>query len=167
MNKKGDVTDTLVFVITVFIISTILLVFAYFIPQLAGGLRGTALNNSAEGANAINQLSNMGTNLMQRGLLIILFGLILGEFITSWFTRVHPIFLVLYLFMLGISLVLGVYLSFAWNQFISNPAAAQMIASQTITLSIMNNLNKITLVTGALSMIIAFSRYATGGGEKF
>jgi hypothetical protein len=166
-SKKGDITDMLIFVITVVILGIGFFIFAFVIPQIAKGLGDVGLNNTSEGQNAINEMKDIGVTLMQRGFFLLFCGLILSLFITSVFSDVHPMFLFLYFLMLGISILLAVYLGNMYQQIAETPIFAETLSSQTLINSIMNNIVIIVLAVGALTMIITFSKFSSvlGGGR--
>lgn len=166
INKRGDVTDMLVLVIVLFILAIGLFIFAFIVPEIADGLNDAGMNSSSEGASAITSMGNFGTVTIQRGFLLLFMGLIASTMITSFFARTHPIFLFLYIFILALSIFIAVYLGDAYQQMISTPIFVDTVASQGLISLIMNHILTITLAVGVLSMIIVFSKFSTGGGQR-
>lgn len=166
MQKRGDITDMLVFVIVIFILAIGLFIFAFIIPEIADGLNSAGMNSSTEGAAAITSMGTFGTVTIQRGFVLLFMGLMASTMITSFFARTHPIFLFLYIFILGLSVFIGVYLGSAYNQMVESPVFADTLASQGLINLIMSHLLTITLVVGVLSMIIVFAKFSTGGGQR-
>lgn len=165
-NKKGDVTDMLLFVIAVFILFVGFFILAFIVPQITDGLKDAGLNNSAEGANAIDRLSEFGTVTIQRGVFFLFVGLIISTMVTAFFARTHPIFLFLYILILGISIILSVYLGNAYQTMTETEIFAETLVSQTLLNIVMSNIITIVLAVGALSMIIVFAKFTTGGGQR-
>ncbi len=165
-NKKADVTDMLIFLVVVFILGIGLFIFAYVVPQISNGLNDAGLNSSTEGASAISSLSDFGTISIQRGFLLLFVGLIISTMVTSFFARTHPIFLFLYILILGITVFLGVYLGNAYDQFSSTPLFAETLASQGMINIVLSNIITIVIAVGVLSMIIVFAKFSTGGGQR-
>jgi len=161
--KKGDVTDPLIFLVVVFTFSIILFIFAFIIPQISQGLELGGLNNTPEGANAIDKLEDFGTLTIQRGFFLLVMGLMMGTLISSFLVRTHPIFLFLYIFMLGLTILIATYLGNAYDQLRSIPLLADTLASQTLINLIMENLITIILSMGALSIIIVFAKFSSSG----
>ncbi len=168
-DKKGDVTDMVILLITIFVMAVGFFVLAFVIPSITNGLEATALNDSIEGSDAINQLESFGTVGIQRGFFFLFIGLIISTLITSFLVRVHPIFLFLYIIFLIIAVFLGTYLGNAYEQLSQNPAFASILASQTLINVVMNNIITILIGVGALSMIIVFAKFSSfskgGGGQ--
>ena len=164
--KKGDLPDMLVFVVTLLVLGIGFFIFAYAIPVISDGLGSAGLNESSEGKFAIDELSNFGTNTIQKGFFLLFVGLIMGTMITSFLGRTHPIFLFLYIIFLVITLFVGTYLGNAYETFSTNPVFADTLASQTLINLVLNNIVNITLGVGALSMIILFSKFSSLQGRQ-
>lgn len=161
--KKGDVTDVLIFLILVFSFGVILFIMAFIIPQIGNGLSIAGLNNTPEGANAILELNRFGTETLQNGYFLLVFGLMIGTLITSFLVRTHPIFIFLYIFLLGLTIFIGTFLGNAYDDLRTIPLLAETFESQTLINLIMENLLIIILALGALSMIIVFAKFSTAG----
>lgn len=162
--KKGDLPDVLVWLITIFILAIGLFIFAYVIPTIGTGLSDAGLNKSTEGANAIQTFSSIGTVTIQRGFFMLFAGLIMGVMISSFLIRTHPIFMFLYVIFLGLSVFLATYFGNAYETLTSSTLFAGTLASQGLINVVMNNLPKITLGVGALSIIIVFAKFTSARG---
>lgn len=163
--KKGDLPDMLIFLITVFIFAIGLLIFAFVIPQITSGLETAGMNSTSEGKGAIDELTEMGVNGMQKGFLFLFVGFIMGLMISSFLIRTHPIFIFLYILFLGLTVFLGTYIGNAFEQLATSDALASTLATQGYISIIMQNLVVITLAVGALSMIIIFAKFAGFGSR--
>lgn len=159
--KKGDLPDMLIFIVTIFILAIGLLIFAYIIPAISDGLAGAGLNESSAGYNAIEELSELGATGIQKGFFFLFIGLIMSIMITAFLTRTHPIFMFLYIIFLGVTLFLGAYLGNAFEQVATSPVLAETLGTQGYISIVMQNIVLITLVTGALSMIIIFAKFSS------
>jgi hypothetical protein len=166
INKKGDITDMIIFLVVLFILAIGFFIFAFVVPQISSGLNDAGLNNTPEGANAISDLSDFGTITIQKGFFLVFVGLIISTMVTSFFARTHPLFLFLYILVLGITVFVGVYLGNAYEQFSTVPIFADTLASQTLINLVMQNVITITIAVGALSMIIVFAKFSTGGVQR-
>lgn len=163
--KKGDILDIIIFLVTLIILSIGFFTFAYIVPNITDGFNNAGLNNSVQGINAIDHLESFGVVGIQRGFFFIFVGLIMGIMVSSFFIRTHPIFIFLYIFMLAIAVILSVYLGNIYETFTANPLFAERLADQTWINLIMNNIVKIILGIGALSIVIIFSKYTIFGGS--
>ncbi len=162
-DKKGDVTDILIFSILLFVFAVILFVFTFAVSEISEGLRIGGLNNTDEGASAIDQLSEFGVKGIQRGYFLLFFGFIVSTLITSFLVRTQPIFMFLYIFVLGITIFISTFLGNAYNTLVTNPIFADQLISQTLFHLVMDNVITILLAVGALSMIIVFSKFSSFG----
>lgn len=163
--KKAELTDMFIFVVTLFILGIGLFIFMFIIPSITSGLRTAGLNNSVGGANAITSLDGFGS-MINNGFLILFVGLVISIMITSFLVRTHPIFLFLYIIFLAITVLLSFYLGNAYYQMIENPVFASMAATATFSNWILGHIAEIVIAVGALSMIIVFSKFSTGGGTQ-
>lgn len=165
-NKKADVTDMLIFLIVLFILVIGLFTLAFIVPEITSGLNAAGLNSSSEGAGAITSLSNFGTITIQRGFFFLFVGLIISTMVTSFFARTHPIFLFLYISVLGVTVFLSVYLGRAYQQFTEISVFAETLSTQGLMNIVMSNIITIVIAVGAMSMIIVFSKFTTGGAQR-
>lgn len=163
--KKGDLPDMLIFLITVFIFAVGLLIFAFVIPQISLGLEVAGMNSTSEGQSAIDELTILGVEGMQRGFLFLFVGFIMGLMISSFLIRTHPIFIFLYILFLGLTVFLGTYVGNAFEQVTTSDALAGTLATQGFISIVMQNIVIITLAVGALSMIIIFAKFAGFGSR--
>jgi len=166
--KKGDLPDMLIFLITIFIFAIGLLIMAFVIPAISDGLNTAGLNSTSEAIGAIDEIAELGNEGMQRGFLFLFTGFIMALMISSFLVRTHPIFLFLYVLFLGITVFLGTFMGNAFEQVATTDALAATTANQGLISIVMQNIVLITLVVGALSMIIIFAKFSgigsRGGG---
>ena len=155
-NKKGDIFDMFSFVIVAFFIITGFFIISFIIPYITGGLRNAGLNNSVQGISALNQLDDFGTNGIQKGVFWFFIGLCLATLISAFFSDTHPIWLGVYIFILIITVILGAYLGNAYQTMISLDAFGGW--SQSYMTVIMQHIVLITILVGAFSFIIMFSK---------
>jgi len=161
--KKGDLPDMLLFMVTVFILAIGLFIFSFVIPEITDGLSEAGLNESAEGLDAIQQVEEIGTVVIQRGFFFLFVGLIISVMVTSFLSSTHPIFFFMYILFLALAIFLATYLGNAYTQLTSNPIFVERMADQTLINLVMDNIILITLAVGALSFIIIFAKFRSGG----
>lgn len=161
--KKGDVTDMVIFTILVFILVTGFFIIAFVVPNITEGLRVAGLNNSVEGAAAINELDEFGLVTIQRGVLFLVIGLMISTLISSFLVRTHPVFLFLYIISLALSIFIGTYLANGYDAIRNIDILGNVLASQTLLNIIMENLVLIIISVGILSMVIIFAKFSSFG----
>ena len=159
--KKGDLPDMMIFLVTIFVFAIGLMTMAYVVPAISNGMNNAGLNDSSEGKAAIDELTEMGTNGLQKGFFFLFVGLVMSTMITSFLTRTHPVFLFMYIFFLGVTIFLGGYLGNAFEQFASSPVLVDTLGSQGLISVVMQHIVMISLITGALSMIIVFAKFSS------
>ena len=166
MNNKGELLDSLTFLIYVFIFAIGLFVLIFIIPKISNGLSNAGLNSTSEGANAIKSMENIGTHTINNGFLMLFVGFILSMMITSFLVRSHPIFLFMYIFFLAISILLAFYLGNAYYDMKTNPIFADVLANASFINLVMGHIAEIMVGVGILSLIIVFAKFSTFGGTQ-
>jgi hypothetical protein len=167
MNNRGEISDMLIFVITVFILAIGFFILIFIIPSITTGLRTAGMNSTTEGNNAIQSLSDIGTHTINNGFMLLFVGLILSVMITSFMVRSHPIFLFLYIFSLAITLLLAVYLGNAYYDLQNNIIFASTVNDASFINVVLNHIVEIACAVGALSLVIVFAKPSSGGGQPF
>lgn len=164
--KKAELSDMLIFVITIFILAIGFFILIFVIPAISGGLRNAGLNNTEEGMGAIDQMDTIGTQTINYGFMLLFGGLVMSIMITSFLVRTHPIFLFLYIFFLAITLLLSIYLGNVYYDLQHNEIFASTVDNASFINVVMNHIVEIALGVGALSMIIVFAKFNSGGGAS-
>ena len=164
-NNRGDITDMMVLLIVLFILAVGMIIIVYTITSIVGGLNVSGLNETTETAQAIEGLDNFGQIMIQRGFLLLFTGLIISVLITSFFANTHPIWLFLYIIMLGITILAGVYLGSAYQEIQTLNILSDVIDSQPMINFVMNNILTIISAVGILSLIIVFAKFKSKGGD--
>jgi hypothetical protein len=167
-NKRADVTDMIIFLLSLFVIGMGLFILVFTIDSISDGLRNANINNTIEGNNAVDQLENFGTIQLQRGFMLFFVGLIISTMISSFLVRVHPIFLFLYIAFLILTVFLGTYLANAYDTMRNIPLFADELASQTLINVVFENMVTILIAVGALSLFIVFAKFSSifGGSQR-
>ena len=164
--KKGDITDMLSFLVTIIGLAIGLFIMAWVIPKITDGLNSANLNNSAEGKAAIQKLEDYGYNGIQKGFFWLFIGLCIATLISAFYVDTHPVWLVIYIIILGITIVLAAYLANAYEQVILNPAFEGF--EQGYITMIISNIVRILVGVGAASIVIIFGKWAYfSGGSRF
>jgi hypothetical protein len=157
--KKGDLSDTILFVITAFIFGIGMFVLMFVVPQISSGLRLAGLNNTLAMNNAIDNF----VSIINYGTFFVMVGLLMSILITSFLVRTHPIFLIMYILFIPISIILAVYLGNAYNTLATNAAFTAVYANANMINLFFEHLVKITLVANFISIIIVLAKFSSGG----
>ena len=164
--KKGDLTDILSLSIIAFILMAGFFIIAFIIPYITTGLSNAGLNNSVQGANAINTLYDYGVNGLQRGMAFLFLGLCLSILISAFYADTHPIWLFLYIIFLVITVIIASYLANAYQTMVSLDVFNAF--QQTYITTLMQYSVYIYIGFACLSFILIFTKYAYyGGGNQF
>lgn len=166
MNKKGDVTDIIVFLLIITFLAISFIVVLLVNDSLYEVIEDTALNESDSSSTILSAFDNINDNVVQRGFVLFFGILIIGILISGFLVRIHPAFLFLYIIMLAFTLLIAVYMGNLYDDFTAVDELNTIATGQPMINFIMQNIVKIVLAVGALSMIIIFSKLfsSPGGG---
>lgn len=163
MNRKGSLEDIGALVIVIFAAAIMFIAatvgYTSFVDK---AVNITAINSSQSAVDAFNTTKDLQSryDYVVFGLLI---GFTLAIMIGSWFVPGHPIFGFIYFIGLIIFIVLGLILSYAWNNISTRITFADAIEYFPITDFILNNFGIYITIVGFLAMIIMFGKpYISG-----
>jgi len=161
-NKKGSIEDIFFFIVTLLGLALFIIIIAYVIPTVIDEMEKTDLNESAsvrsmfdEGEETIDRLDSV--------YLIIFAGLIISILIVSFMINSHPIFIPIYIFLLGFAIVIGVIANKVYDEFAAHTDLSTIASNQTFMVAIMDHFISIIVAVGVISMIIIFAKPFQGG----
>ena len=167
-NKKGDVTDIFLFIIIATFLAITFIVTIFVNIQIKDIIENTALNESQAADTIVERFTVINDTTVQNGYVVFISIFLLGILLSAFLVRMHPAFLFLYIIMLAFAIFVSVYLGNLYYDFIQVPEMAAVASNQPMISFFMENIVKITLAVGALSMIIVFSKiFASPGGDDF
>ena len=161
--RKGDPTDILLFLIIVFFLAISLSVALFANSKIANIIDTTVLNESEAYQSIHNSFTTINEHTAQQGFTLFFGILIIGIIVSSFLVRVHPVFIFIYIIVLGITILTSVYLANAYAMMVANGQLAEIAENYGMMTFIMRNIVKILLAVGALSMIVIFGKI--GGGD--
>lgn len=166
--KRGDPTDILLFLIILFFLAISLVVVLYANGKVLGIIDNTVLNSTEAYESIHDSFATINEYTAQRGFTLFFAILIIGIVISSFLVRVHPVFIFIYIITLGVTILTSVYLANAYAMVVANGQLSTIAENYGMMTFVMQNLTKILLGVGALSMIIIFGKVGSGnnaGGE--
>ena len=165
INKRGDVTDPMVILLILAFLSISFIVVILANSKISEVISTTALNSTTAAPNIISSLNDVNSNTVQRGFVIFMAILVIGIIGSAFLIRVHPVFLFIYIIVLGFTIFVALYIGNVYDDFIQNDTINAIAADQTMINWIMQHIVTIILAVGALSMIIVFAKvFGTQGG---
>ena len=157
-NKRGDVTDTLMFLIVLFFVAISLVITLYTNSIIQNVISTTALNESTAYASINTSFTMIQEYSVQRGFVLFFGILVIGIIVSSFLIRVNPVFIFIYIFILGIAIFTSIYLANTYALMVENPLFAEISTNYTMITWVMQNVVTILLAVGGLSMIIIFGK---------
>lgn len=164
MNRKGDISDGIVFIVVIFFLAVGMIIAAFANDKIHDAIQNTALNQSTASDSILTSLDYITTSGVQRGFTFIFAFLIIGMMLSSFMIRVHPAWLFLYILFAAFSVIITVPLANAYQALIESPALVEIAGQQTMITYIMQHSVKILVASLILSWIILFAKPA--GGER-
>ncbi len=164
LNKRGDLSDVFVFLLISVFLAISFIVVLFVNDKLVDVITETPLNDTSVSSNIVSAFNTINSITVQRGYALFMGILIIGIIVSAFLVRLHPAFIFLYIIMLAFSIFIAVYLGNLYESFISTEGISAIAANQSIITFFMQNIVKITIAVGALSMIIIFSKIFGGGG---
>jgi len=157
LNKKASMEDIFFFIVFMMGFALFIIIIAYTIPKVTNEMAKTDLNNSA----AVREAFIGSDEIMDKldPIYLILFaGLIISIFIISFMINSHPVFIPIYIILLGFAVIVGVITNHVYDTFAANVDLSTVAASQTFMVTIMDNFITILVAVGIISMIIIFAK---------
>ena len=161
--RKGDPTDILLFLIILFFLVVSLVVVLYANGKILDVIDNTALNQTEAYESIHDSFVSINEFTAQRGFTLFFAILIIGIIISSFLVRVNPVFIFIYIITLGMTIFTSVYLANAYAMIVANGQLSTISDNYAMMTFIMQNITKILLGVGALSMIVIFGKI--GGGS--
>jgi len=164
MNKKGSLIYALFFLISISAFAIFLLIMGY-IGKTVGDEMIVKFNDSAhsESVNKSFQATIDVSTTTLGTLWYIMFGcLLIGVFISAWFTKAYPIMLPVFVILLICSIIVGVAMSNAYEALGDATQLSTAAAQQGAVGFMMTKLPYIALVVGLFAIIIMLAK--PGGG---
>lgn len=162
MNRKGGIFDIFVFMVLALIVVVMIGVFIYMWGQVTTTLTGIEtppnnLNlNISQTAGSIFSPVNNNVHLLRVAGFFIIMGMALTIFVTSFFGRGHPVFLIVYLMMVVLGVAVSAFISNAYEDLLTGNALSTTWQADTMGNLILLNLPLVVAVIGIFGMILFF-----------
>ena len=165
-SKKGDVTDTLLFLVIMFFLAISLVVALFANSKIKEVIDTTVLNQSAAYSSITSSFEIVQMYTVQRGFVLMFDILIIGIMVSSFLIRVHSVFVFLYIITLGSAIFVSIFLANSYALIVSNGLLADFADNYGTMTWVMQNIAVILLAVGAISMIIIFGKIGQNGGGE-
>lgn len=163
MNKRGDVSDGIMFLVIIFFLAVSFIVVIFINSKLSYVISSTPLNETDAANTIVDSLDRITTTGAQRAFVFIFAFMIVGMMVSAFLVRVHPIWIFLYIFFAAIAVLLAAILANIYNEVILNENLSEIADQQTMMNWIMQHLVQIVIGAVGLSMIILFAKPPSGG----
>jgi len=160
LKKKGSGQDILFMAIFLVIFAVVSLITYTIYSEINDKLQeNPTIANNTQAVNAANQLETQYTGIIDNAFLFLTIGLGLVAFVLAGLVRIHPIFFVFYIFLLGIIIFLAAVFSNIYGEIAANPNFTSLANDLLFTSQIMNTLPFIVGIFGTLLAVIMYKNY--------
>jgi len=167
LGKKGDASSIILFLIIIFFLAVSFMVVLFTNDILFNVVQTTVLNDSSASISILSAFNTVNTVTVQGGFTLMFAILVIGMLLSSFLVRVHPIFIFLYIFTLGISIFLAVFLTNIYQSLIESSSFVGINASGgTMITYIMQHPIVILVGVWALSMLVLFGKVLIGNSSS-
>jgi len=166
INKRGQVQDIVVFLVTLFAVAVFFTVMWKIGASMKDALMTSSLNSTTESVNAIQSLSSTA-QMGDTAVGTVFIGLLLTLIISAVLVPTNIIFTVVYLVLGTLLWFLSVPLSNAYTSMISADTMAGMSGNMPLTYTIMDKLPLITTIILVLLIVILYGKrflFSNDGG---
>jgi hypothetical protein len=165
MDKKGDASEGIMFIVIIFFLAVSFVIVAFVNSQLSNVITSTPLNDTTASSSIVSGLDNLTINGTNKAFVFLFGGMILAMMLSSFMVRVHPAWLFLYIIFLVIAVILTVPLANIYSEMIANETLNPIASQLTVINWVMQNSIKILIGAVALSLVILFSKPPEGGNQ--
>ena len=165
LNKKGDLTDlALYMVISVFLaISLIVVLFVNNVIK-TDVIEGTVLGNTTAATSILESFGTVNDYTTQNAYAMMMGLLLISVVVSAFLVRIHPAFIIVYLIVVAFVIFVAVFIGNMYEDVMQNDKLKEIAEKLPKINFFMENIVMITLIAGALSMLIAFSKVFQDGG---
>jgi len=160
MNKKASVLDIIIWIIAGFIILLFLAVYMYGHNQLTEKLLELNIdigdtNIATIADNTFGQV-NSGLNSLRWLSFTIIFALAISILISNFLVKAHPVFFIVYFFIVVLAIVFSVFVSNSYEGLMTNQLIGDTLQSYVGSSFIMLNLPLWVTIIGVFGAIVLF-----------
>lgn len=164
MNKKGSILDIFIWIIVSFIIVIFFAVWIYGFNSITNTLvgikdSGGSMNISVSAAaqdtfGKINPAQTSGLHILA---FVMIFMMGLSILITNFVVKSHPVFFIIYIFIIIAAVIVSVYISNEYETLMTDPVLGETISEFTGASFIMLHLPLWSAVIGIFGAIFLFA----------
>lgn len=159
LNKRGDLTDIILFVVIAFFLAVSFIVVIYANNIIKDEvIAGTELGNTSAASSILDSFATINQQTVQRGYAMMMGLLLISVVASAFMVRLHPAFSFIYIIVLGFTIFVSIFISNAYYEISQDSELGSVVSDNPMITFFLENLVLIVLVTGALSLIVAFSK---------
>lgn len=156
--KRGDVTDIMLLMLIITFLAISFIAVLYVNGILKDTITTTDLNETDAASSIVDSFDTVNTVTVQRAFAFAVGILMIGTLVSAFLVRMHPAFIFLYIIILAFTIFVSVYTGNLYSTIAEVDEFSSIAAENEMITFFMENIVKIVLALGALSMIIVFGK---------
>lgn len=160
MNKKGSAQDILLLAAVLIVLSICGLI-GFKIMDMFNTSAQSSDVFEVEGKAASAKINSMFPGVIDNSFLFVAVGLGIAAFMMAAMVRVHPVFLVFYIFILVVIIIMSAIFSNSYQAIAATPELSSLADQMIITSTVMQIL---PFIVGIFGTILAIIMYKSGQG---
>ena len=162
--KKGDPTDTTLFIIMVFFLAVSLVVVLYANTQIKNVIDDTVLNSTTTYTSINESFTSINEEGINNGFILLFAFLIISMLVSAALIRVSPVFIIIYIITLLFATFVAMNLANTYELLVETNLLETLSSNYPSILWVMQHIAEILVATGVLSLIIIFAKPFGSGG---
>lgn len=158
-SKKGSITDVVLVMVVMLVMSVTLLVVYNIYDNLNTRFQASS-DLDSQGKAVSNEINDTFSGIIDNSMLFILIGLSLVAFFLAAMVRVHPLFFIFYLIILGVLIVISAAFSNIYEKAAQTGTLSSVASNLTFTTLIMQYLPIIIGVIGTILAIVMYKGWS-------
>lgn len=159
--KKGAILDILVWIILSFIIILFFGVWIYgynLITEQLTGIDANVLGNNISdiAQDTFGKINPIQTRSLHTLAFVMMFSMIISIFVTNFLVKSHPVFFIVYIFVIIAAVIVSVHISNEYESLLSNDVLGATLSEFSASNFIMMNLPLWVTIVGVFGAIFLF-----------
>jgi hypothetical protein len=164
-SKKAEVTDIIVLLLILFFLGISFIVVVFVNEKLKQVVSTTPLNQTSTGQTVIRAYTTIDFTTVPNAYIFIFAFLIIGQIVTSFLVRYHPVFIVLFLIFAGFGVFLAIVLANVYSLFVNSGQINDIAVQMPLINWVWQHITLIMSAVSALTLVVLFARLPSSGGQ--
>ena len=165
MEKKGEITDIIGFIIIVFFLAVSMIASGIVLQKLKYVVQVTPLNSTDVGQQVIAAYDVITFQTIPNSYLAMFALLIVSQIITSFLVKYHPVFIVLFIIFAAVGIFASFIIQNAYSMFVNANGIVEIAEQMTRINWLWSHITIIMCAVSAITLIVLFARLPGQGNQ--